>query len=413
MKRALLIGGIAVVLGAAAFASGLVPNPFPAPVEVVESGSPEAVAAGEKISPAPTPPDPFDHPIDIVESGTPKARELGEMLPLDPIPDPFGAMDEAARRDARLARERRFREGSGFAPNPVEDAGVFRFDLRLVQFVDSRRAKGKFTQYVNTGDGSIALLNPDPTILSLGGLPMPDTAVHFVLLRPGGTWLVCGRHKEIGKACARTGGQQSVAAGQLRLLHAMHDWQASVARTTQHQPPTTPSTQPAADAQMRRGKFPDGQALTLWALPHASTVKTHLPWLGFGAGLYKDYAAKQNRVAQVVAAEGADLGGGTVLFKLLEAKADTQSFDTRDYRLVTAFSAKGLSEATALGLQLMGEIPRKMADVERALANCPKGRDGKACREQYRAERRALNNAAHDEIKAWAEQHGLPVPNRP
>jgi hypothetical protein len=327
------------------------------------------------------------------------------------VPDPLDPFSTSGRRTASRpasSGDRRFQSGSRFTPNPVEDVGEFRFDLRLDQFVDSSRAKGKFTQYVNTADGTVAVFNPDQTILNLGGQPLPNVTIHFLLMRPGGTWLVCGRHKDFGNACAKTGGAISTATGQVTQLHAMQGWFESLGRVAQTPPATTPATQPDAAARAMRGKFPGGQTLTLWRSPNPSGITTHIPWLGFGAGLYKDYPASQNRIAQVVAVEGSDFNGGNLLFKLLNYAPETRTFSTSGYRQVTAFSSKGLSEATSTGQQLMQEIPVKMAEIERALQSCPKGSAGSLCRERYRAERKALEQEVRDQIRNWSERHGLP-----
>ena len=84
--------GVAVVIaGGVLAASGVMPLPGlrPPPIEVVESGSDAARAAGEVT--APTPVDPFAPAIPIVESGSDAARDLvGEMyVPLPPMHDPF------------------------------------------------------------------------------------------------------------------------------------------------------------------------------------------------------------------------------------------------------------------------------------------------------------------------------------
>lgn len=322
--------------------------------------------------------------------------------------DPFSTSERPRAGRAGNSRDRSFQSGSGFTPNPVEDVGEFRFDLRLDQFVDSSRAKGEFTQYVNTADGTVAVFNPDQTILDLGGQPLPNVTIHFLLMRPGGTWLVCGRHKDFGNACARTGGAMSTATGQVTQLHAMQDWFESLGRVAQTPPATTPATQPDAGTRAMRGKFPGGQTLTLWSSPNPSGITTNIPWLGFGAGLFKDYPASQNRIAQVVAVEGSDFNGGNVLFKLLDHAPETRTFNTSGYRQVTAFSSKGLSEATTTGQQIMQEIPVKMAEIERALKSCPTGSTGSLCRERYRAEREALEQEVQELIRNWSERHGLP-----
>lgn len=330
-------------------------------------------------------------------------------LPSGPgLLNPFSTSDTPA--DGSLSsRESRFRTGSRFRENPTGDVGEFRFDLRLDQHVDSSKANGRFTQYVNTRDGTIAVFNPDSTILALGGKSLPNTTIHFVLMRPGGAWLLCGHHKDFGNACAKTGGMMSTDRGQIMHLHSMAGWLESIGRVAQTPPATTPATRPSPGAKPIRGQFYQGPTMTLWRSPNASGIITGLPWLGFGAGIYKDYNASVNRIAQVVAVEGIDLNGGNVIFKLLNITPEVRSFSTAGYRQITAFSSKGLSEATTTGREMIRDIPVKMSDIERGLKSCPKGSAGSACRKQYGAERKALEQQVQEQIRNWTQRHGLPV----
>ncbi len=350
--------------------------------------------------------DPFAIPVDLTKR---------------PDPDGFERAEAERRREARLKQwqeramrgEQQFREASRFTANPEEDAGTFRFDLRLVQAVDSSRAKGKFTQYVNTRDGSVALFEPDLVIRALGGQPLPGVALHFVLLRPGSSALLCGRHKDFGDLCASADGLATPDFAVVQMLHALSGWLESVPRTPQILPVTPAAVRPDADAVAARGKFPNGQVVTVWREARASRIPTHVPWLGFGAGLYKDYDASRNRVAQVVVAEGADLNGGQIAFKLLELAPAERSFDTRPYGIVTAFGAKGLEDANRLGGELMAEGMRRAREIEEALRACPKGQAGKACRRQYRMEMDELNRSSREQALDWARRQGLPVDTAP
>lgn len=383
------------------------PNPFeiPSDVHVVESGSDAARAAGEEVRLHPRPPrNPFDIPIDVVESGTSKAHELtGEMLPLAPTTDPLDLWTE------QNLRERHFIADSSFPANPAEDSALFRFDLRLVQFVDSTRAKGKFTQYVNTRDGSVALLDPDAVVRALGGQPIPDVILEFVLLRPGGNGLACGMHKDIGNGCIKMGGHMSVGMGQLDRFDGLYHWLESASEVVQSIPGVGSGTRPGGNTEAVRGRLPDGAHMSVWRETSPSRIQTSVPWLGFGAGIYKDYLARQNRVAQVVVWERADLNTGNVAFKLLEQGPDQRSFDTRGYPIVTAFTVPAINSAQEFGLQVLSESLVKAQDLEAALRACPKGSTGKACRATYREKLKNLNEATRDAALEWARKHGIPV----
>lgn len=433
--RAVVIGIAALLAAAAALAFvGIVPNPFDppkpeAPIEIVDSGTPEALAAGEMsgwmhpldpfaipkpLDDKPGEPgwiDPFQIPHDLAS----KPRLPAGVLPgwVDPdwagykLPPDAGA----AEREAILARRvALFNRDSPFPANPAGDSGLFRFDLQMVQFLDSARAKGRFTQYVNSRDGSVALFEPGQVLQALGGQPIPGVVPAFVLLRPGGNALVCGTHQQFGEACVKAGGELSVADGLLLDYTGAMGWFNSIDATPQSMPATGANTRPGALDRPLRGQRPDGGYMALWHDPMASRVHTQVPWLGFGAGLYKDYRARVNRVARVMVAEGADLNGGDVGFRLIGIQPADRSFDTSRYRMVTGFSAAGLDEARAIGTAMMAGSLEDARGIDAALRACPAGDAGRQCRRTQRERMRALQDDNAAQIRDWAQRHGMPVP---
>lgn len=432
MKRgtAIVAGIGALVLGAVVLAAtGVIPGPFkfggmdvvesgseraralgetiepaqPSPfdtVPVVESGSEEARAMGEEIRPDGRPaPDPFEMPIDIVESGSDKAREAGEMLPLDPIPDPFDAIDARARRDAAYAADSRFPR------NPDGDVGTFRFDWTIHHRIDTRDTLADVRYHLNSADGSWLVQGEDIRHLLPDGA-IPGVQFEFLIRKGNGDALVCGKHRAFGPSCAKTGNELPHAFAWLSDATRLRAFLDSVRRTPQALGPGPGGGRPGVRGRMNA----DGsdRYLQVWVDRVPSPIATQVPWLGMGAGVLKDHRARVNRVVRRVRFEGADLGGGDVVIDLLRMSPGEASRSTVGYRLVTAFTASALEEANALGVSLAG-LQDQAREIQAALDACPKGSAGRDCRKTQRARMKRLDEDARSQALDFGERHGLPV----
>ena len=90
------------------------------------------------------------------------------------------------------------------------------------------------------------------------------------------------------------------------------------------------------------------------------------------------------------------------------SKAARIEADTTPYRFVTAFTARGLDEAMAIGQQGL-DIQAEMMAIEQALAACPKGRAGRECRATQRGRREELQAQFRRQVLDYGRRHGLPV----
>lgn len=418
-----------VVAGAALAATGVLPNPFdPPPPEVVESGSDAARGAGEVAMAEPaSASDPFAPALPIVESGSDAARDLvGETIePLPPMHDPFelppipvveSGTDEAwiahgeeiinVAEQERLAERRRrveetFRANSPFPPNPESELGVHRFDLRLLQLVDSSRGLDRITYFANTADGS--LLFPD---WALDGLLPPgtfgDSELHFVLRQADGDVLACGEHPDLGNACLMLGENLGPGFGWLRDMTQHRRFLDTLPRV-----PQTLGEGPGGNVQGIRGKGED-IFLQMWVGRNPSTIATQVPFLGAGVGVMKDFRIRANRTVHRTRWEGGDLDGGDLVIDLIEMETARMERDTSMYRIVTAFTADGLAEAMAIGAQTPDFVAQATA-IREALDACPTGRAGSDCRKFHRQRMKDLDQRMRDQALDFGRRHGLPV----
>lgn len=427
-RRSAWIGtGAAVfIAGAALAATGRLPNPFdPPPPDVVDSGSEAAREAGEVTLPEPaSASDPFAPALPIVESGTPEARDLaGEVI--EEIPNPFELppieVVESGTDAAWIAHgeeitdlnevkqlamlrawaEAAFVADSAFPRNPESELGVHRFDLRLRQLIDSAEGLGEITYFVNSADNSMYFPH-----WGLGSwLPshqFDQGEFHFLLRQADGDTLVCGKHVDIGPACLQLGEELGAGFAWLRNMSLHQQFLRSVPRT-----PQTLGEGPGGAVQGLRGRGESGY-LQFWVSRNAHPVATRMPWLGLGVGLMKDERVRANRLVRRMRAEGADSDGGDLVMDLIELDAARIEADTTPYRFVTAFTARGLEEAMALGQQGF-DLKAQAIAIRQALDACPKGRPGRECRERERARMKALEDGFRDQALDFGRRHGLPV----
>lgn len=457
MKTAIATG-VAVLIGGGVVlaATGVLPNPFDvSPIEVIESGSLEAEAAGEQkfaegdikppaegtpgwtdpFAPPPKAPveglpgwvDPFTPPPKAPVDGVPGWVDPFELPPkapgdpdavFEPVAPPKGPAgtgpaferpalrpltpeELAAAEAARREREAAFRAGSGFPANPVADLGAHAFDWRIVQRIDSEDARGEFAHYVNSADGSQLFEAADLATL-LGGREFPGVELHFILRKGNDDVLACGSHVDLGLSCMKTGDELDGAFAWLRDMSGVTAFLDSVAGT-----PQTLGPGPGDGARGVRGQVSDG-FLQVWVRPGPSPIATHVPWLGLGNGVFKDTRARINRQTVRVRHESASLRGGPVQLDLVSMTQRVRRIDTSAYRVVTAFTGAALDEANAIGASSAG-FAVEARRIRAALDACPRGRTGRECRDRYRREMKELDHRFRDKAMDFGRRHGLPV----
>lgn len=420
-----IAGGVLAAAGVMALPEKPLPPKRPG-IEVVDSGSDAARSAGEVLTPPPSD-DPFAPAIPIVESGSQAARDLVgerfEILPpmhnpfeLPPIPVVESGTDEAwiahgeevinvaeLERLAALRRqaEAAFTANSPFPPNPESELGVYRFDLRLRQLVDSSRGLDRITYFANTADGSLLFPN-----WSIEGLLPPGSfgegELHFVIRQADGDVMACGQHPDFGDACVLLGENLGSGFAWLRDMTLLRQFLDSIPRV-----PQTLGEGPGGNVQGIRGKG-DDVFVQMWVSRRASTLATQVPFLGAGVGVIKDFRTRANRVVWRTRWEGGDLDGGDLVIDLIEMESARMERDTSLYRFITAFTAEGLAEAMAIGGQA-DDVMAQARAIEEALAACPAGRAGIDCRKFHRERMKALNEGMRDQALDFARRHGLPV----
>jgi hypothetical protein len=332
-------------------------------------------------------PNPFElPPIPIVESGSPEASALGERF----------SNPEAQRR-----REEAWRRDSTFPANPDTVPGRYRFDLRLRQQVDSADGLVDMTCFVNSRDASLLCPDWGLTGWTLGVTPAQGK-LDFVLRQADGDVLACGQHRDLGASCVQLGEQLGPGFAWLRNMTLHRAFLDSIATT-----PQSLGEGPAVHVQGVRGRAADGY-LQLWFDRYASPVATRMPWLGLGVGVMRDERARVLRTVRRARFEGADRDGGDVVLDLVELEPARIERDLAGYRLVTAFTAQGLDESMSLSAQLLA-MQREGVGIRAELDACPSGRTGSDCRAHHRERLKALEQRARDMALGFGQRHGLPV----
>ena len=294
-----------------------------------------------------------------------------------------------------------FSANSRFPANPESELGLYRFDLRIRQNIDSSEGIGAITYYVNSADNSM--------LIPASGLgawwPRGEFAqgrLEFVIRQADGDFMACGQHQDVGPACLLLGEDFGPAFGWLRHMTWHRQFLDSIADT-----PQTLGEGPGGGARGVRGRGQDAY-LQMWFDPGTSTVATQMPVLGLGVGVMKDFRIRSNRTVKRLRVEGMDADGGDLVMDLLELVPARASQDTSLYRFVTAFTAQGVDEAVQLGQQGLS-LQAQARGIQEALDACPKGPDGRVCRERERARMKALEDQFRQQALDYGRRHGLPV----
>lgn len=379
---------IATIAASTALAADPTPTskPWPKPptLDVIESGSPEAIRRGETIERLPNP---FElPPVPVIESGSREARAMGER---------FSNPEAIRRREAAWVRD------SAFPSNPDTVPGRYRFDLRLRQLVDSADGLVDMTCFANSRDAS--LLCPE---WGLGGWTLgmgsAQGQLEFVLRQADGDVLACGQHRDLGASCIVLGEEIRPAFAWLRNMGLNQAFLDSVATT-----PQTLAEGPRGAVQGVRGRTADGH-LQLWFDRRGSGIATRMPWIGMGVGLLRDERARVVRTVRGARFEGADRDGGDVILELIELAPARIERDLADYRLVTAFTARGLDESMSLSAQLMA-LQRESVGIRAELEACPRGQTGRDCRAHHRERLKTVDERAKTMARDFGRRHGLPM----
>ena len=294
-----------------------------------------------------------------------------------------------------------FSANSRFPDNPESELGLYRFDLRIRQNIDSSEGIGAITYYVNSADNSMMI-----PASGLGAWwPRGEFAqgrLEFVIRQADGDFMACGQHQDLGPACLLLGDNFGPAFGWLRHMTWHRQFLDSIAET-----PQALGEGPGGGARGVRGRGQDAY-LQMWFDPGTSTVATQMPFLGLGVGVMKDFRVRSNRTVRRLRVEGMDMDGGDLVMDLLELVPARASQDTSMYRFVTAFTTQGVEEAVQLGQQGLS-LQAQARGIQEALDACPKGRDGRDCRERERARMKALEDQFRQQALDYGRRHGLPV----
>lgn len=300
-----------------------------------------------------------------------------------------------------------FDADSRFAANSLYEPAVHRFDLEMRIELWQGGNRGEFSLFVNSRDGTMAVLDPELVRWAFGAPQIPQTTLHFGFKRPGDSALVCGRHEQHGDACIQAGGtlyQDPLFSFGMEWEGVM-DFLESEATTPQQ----ALEGEGPPDHLPVTGMFGEHRA-TLWLSPRSSGIATQRPFLGFGVGLIKDYRTNVNRIVRQARIEGAGLDGDDLFFRLVDIRPANRSFDTGRYGMVSAFGTDALRSAEAFPARIEAH-QRRLRALEEGMSACGGAEVQRNCRASYRERIRAERQAFQDEVRTWARDRGLPVPD--
>ncbi|MGC4235290.1 MAG: hypothetical protein QM594_20130 [Niabella sp.] len=333
------------------------------------------------------------------------------------------------RRDISLTSEgditnggEAFRLESLMPANPTNNSTPYRFDYKIVQHVTTPIYKGQIVYYVNSRDGSIAFTAEDnPKIKERIRRDMGD--FHFGIRKASGNILICGLYKNdrtgrMEKRGVDLGADHDVNAVLGEMLFDQMVWLNNAAALSSEglEDALTPrqiEILESSSVDGMRGKVSSSnggsdQVIDFYFIPYPVMERVSVPFMGLNAGIMKNYKKTINQlVIYSVVRDVQWKGSRTDLHFYLDGlyKADA-TFRPGDYSIMTAFNKRGAADFQALQADVM-QTAQRIEQLKRLIKNCPKGEEGKACREPYQKELKELEKKIEQQAERFMQKHQL------
>lgn len=284
--------------------------------------------------------------------------------------------------------------------NPVNNTALYKFDYKIKQHVTTPVYKGPIRYYVNSKDGSIAFTaEENPEIKRHIRRDLGD--VHFGIRKANGNLLICGllKNDRTGRYEKRgidLGKDHDVNALLGEMLFDQMTWLNSAEAISGEG--LTDALTPA-QIEILETSSVDGirgsvttetgreQVIDFYFIPFPVLERVSVPFMGLNAGIMKNFKKKINQlVIYSVVRDVEWKESRTNLHFYLDGlyRADA-TFRPGEYSIMTAFNKQGTENAQQLQREFV-QLSQRVQQLQQLIKNCPKGNEGKACREPYQRE---------------------------
>lgn len=284
--------------------------------------------------------------------------------------------------------------------NPLNNSDRYLFDYKIKQHVTTPLYKGPIVYYVNSKDGSVAFTaEENPEIKRHIRQDLGD--LHFGIRKTSGNLLICGLHKNsrtgrYEKRGIDLGKDHNVNIIFSEMLFDQMTWlnsaeAISIESLTDALTPSQIEIVETSSVDGVRGSVTNEtgreQVIDLYFIPIPVLERVSVPFMGLNAGIMKNFKKKINQLVIYSVVRSAEWKGSQTNFHFyLDGlyRADA-IFRPGEYSVITAFNKKGTADAQQLQQEFV-QLTQRVKQLQQLIKNCPKGNEGKACREPYQRE---------------------------
>ena len=314
-----------------------------------------------------------------------------------------------------------FRMESLMPANPLDNSGLYKFDYKIKQHVITPVYNGSIVYYVNSKDGSIAVTaEENPQIKHSIRRDLGD--FHFGIRKADGNLLLCGLYKNehtgrMEKRGIDLGKNHDVNTLLNGMIWEQMSWLNSAEVLSAEGlvdalSPTQIEILETSSVDGLRGKITaEGgrqQTIDFYFVPFPVLERVSVPFMGLNAGIMKNYEKKINQLIIYSVVHDVEWKGSrTNLHFYLEGlyRADA-TFLPGEYIITTAFNKQGTADAQQLQQQFI-QLSQRAQQLQQLIRNCPKGNEGKACREPYQHELKEIQKKMEQGAKEFINKNKL------
>lgn len=306
--------------------------------------------------------------------------------------------------------------------NPTDNHRDFRFDYKIKQHVTTPVYSGPIVYYVNSKDGSVAFTAADnPQIRNRIRRDLGD--FHFGIRKATGNFLICGLYKNessgrMEKRGVDLGKDKDVNALFGEMLWDQMTWMNTAEALSAEDlsdalTPAQIEIIESSSVEGMRGTVAErtgrgDQIIDFYFIPFPVLERVSVPFMGINTGIIKNFKKQVNQLVIYSVMRNVEWNGSrsNLHFYLDGLYRADATFRPGEYRVMTAFNKAGTADAAQLQAEFI-QLSRRMEQLNRLIANCPKGNAGKACREPYQQEIKEIRQQMEERSQEFIQKHQL------
>lgn len=287
------------------------------------------------------------------------------------------------------------------AANPIKPEGIFKFDHEIEQYANFNGVSGTMRYKVNSTDNSMYMHGVDilenPAFAKLkNSTYLRKNKLDFIIRNAQDDWLLYMTHRSEGKIVVTAPSGFSYSNVFTDTYLVLMEFLNSTKENS-----TYSMTSNALEPYTGKITDMDGRQkeLTVWFAKEEARIATGVPFMGFGVGILKNPLEKKQQFLAIAELED-------MVFKLLDLQTiEEWGINTGGYREITfdfhlPSGQERINDLTTWFMAKQAEI----ASLREQMKECPGHQAGKACREEYRRQVKAIQEELEEKAKELGQK---------